>query len=55
MNFRFLSVSEQPIAAASISQVHHAVLKSGHEVAIKVCQWVDLMNFYLMAVIGELF
>ncbi|XP_054799305.1 uncharacterized protein LOC129303803 isoform X2 [Prosopis cineraria] len=31
----FLSVSEQPIAAASISQVHRAVLKSGHEVAIK--------------------
>ncbi|KAF1869054.1 hypothetical protein Lal_00048334 [Lupinus albus] len=32
----FLSVDEQPIAAASIAQVHHAVLKSGHEVAIKL-------------------
>ncbi|XP_028800598.1 uncharacterized aarF domain-containing protein kinase 1 [Neltuma alba] len=43
----FSSVNEQPIAAASISQVHHAVLKSGHEVAIKV-QYPDLeqqMNF----------
>ncbi|KAI4299654.1 hypothetical protein L6164_033090 [Bauhinia variegata] len=32
----FFSIDEQPIAAASIAQVHHAVLKDGHEVAIKV-------------------
>ncbi|KAL2334339.1 hypothetical protein Fmac_015552 [Flemingia macrophylla] len=33
---RFLSIDEQPITATSIAQVHHAVLKSGHEVAIKL-------------------
>lgn len=37
VNYRFLSIDEQPVAAASIAQVHRAVLKSGHEVAIKVC------------------
>lgn len=34
--FRFFSLDETPIAAASIAQVHHAVLKDGEEVAIKV-------------------
>ncbi|XP_059644766.1 uncharacterized protein LOC132286447 [Cornus florida] len=33
---KFLSIDKQPIAAASIAQVHHAVLKDHQEVAIKV-------------------
>lgn len=33
---RFLAFDEQPIAAASIAQVHHGVLNNKQEVAIKV-------------------
>ena len=32
----FLSIDPQPLAAASIAQVHHAVLRDGREVALKV-------------------
>lgn len=39
MIIRFISFDEQPVAAASIAQVHHALLKDNQEVAVKVCQW----------------
>lgn len=32
----FLSIDEQPIAAASIAQVHRALLKDNQEVVLKV-------------------
>lgn len=32
----FKSFNEQPIASASIAQVHHAILKNGEEVAVKI-------------------
>lgn len=36
MAVRFLAFDEQPIAAASIAQVHHGLLKNNQEVAVKV-------------------
>ncbi|KAG6607049.1 AarF domain-containing protein kinase 1, partial [Cucurbita argyrosperma subsp. sororia] len=39
----FLSLDEQPIAAASIAQVHRGILKNNQEVAIKV-QYPGLMQ-----------
>lgn len=32
----FESIDEEPIGAASLAQVHHAVLKTGEEVALKI-------------------
>lgn len=36
LSVRFLTFDEQPIAAASIAQVHHGLLKNYQEVAVKV-------------------
>ncbi|URD74111.1 ABC1 family [Musa troglodytarum] len=36
VDYKFLAFDEQPIAAASIAQVHHGLLKNNQEVAVKI-------------------
>lgn len=43
---RFLSFDEQPIAAASIAQVHHGLLKDNQEVAVKVALFDRNMTLF---------
>jgi predicted unusual protein kinase regulating ubiquinone biosynthesis (AarF/ABC1/UbiB family) len=54
----FREISEEPLAAASVGQVHHAVLRDGREVAVKiqypgVAQAIrdDLANTELLATV----
>ncbi|KAK8959610.1 putative ABC1 protein [Platanthera guangdongensis] len=53
----FLSFDEKPVAAASIAQVHHGLLRNNQEVAIKI-QYPDLeqrmmIDFSTMAIISK--
>ena len=36
VNDLFREIDENPIGSASLAQVHHAVLKNGEEVAVKI-------------------
>lgn len=52
---RFLSFDEQPIAAASIAQVHYGLLKDNQEVAVKVGNIVQQLWTKLVVIFSSVF
>lgn len=53
VHLRFLSFDEKPIAAASIAQVHRAVLNDGEQVAVKVYNFHDTFFSHLKEIIFD--